>query len=126
MKFLQRAEKKVSKSNSLSSEKTSQDNDLEGIEGILYLAPVIGIIFMIMFICSRSPRAMSWLTQCIHESVSLLVAVGFMGWFFWTLIRDKLADRQVRQRGKQQLTRCSSDFSRCGTKLACKQCAFAQ
>ena len=105
--------------NLVSSRKNSQDSDFEGIEGLLYLVPVIGVILIILWLCSHSPVAMSWLTQCVHESVSLLVAVGFMGWFFWTLIRDKLAVQQIRQRSQRQL-KCSN-FSRCRTNVKLHQ-----
>lgn len=70
--------------------KNSDSQALQGIEGILYIIPVLGVLVLPILICAGSPVAMSYLTQCAHESISILAAAGFVGWFFWTLIRDKM------------------------------------
>lgn len=68
----------------------SHPEELSGIEGLLYVVPVFSTFVVFIFICSSSPIAMSWLTQCMHEIVSIIVALAFVGWVLVSFIKDKI------------------------------------
>lgn len=68
----------------------SRSEELSGIEGLLYTIPVFSIFLAFIFACSSSPKAMSWLTQCMHELISIIVAIAFIGWVVVSFIKDKV------------------------------------
>ena len=64
--------------------------ELSGVEGLLYIIPVFGIFFGFIFICYSNTFAMSWLTQCMHEVVSIIVAIAFIGWLLVSFTKDAI------------------------------------
>ncbi|MGF1490744.1 MAG: hypothetical protein ACFBSE_26935 [Prochloraceae cyanobacterium] len=74
----------------------SRSEELSGIEGLLYIIPVLTIFFAFIFACNSNPKAMSWLTQCMHELISIIVAIAFIGWLGVSFIKDKLNELFLR------------------------------
>lgn len=70
----------------------SHSEELSGIEGILYTIPVLTIFCAFILACNSSPKAMSWLTQCIHELISIIVAIAFIGWILVSFVKDKFQE----------------------------------
>lgn len=74
----------------MTSMNSSHSEELSGIEGLLYIIPVFAIFFAFILACNQNATAMSWLTQCLHELVSIIVALAFVGWVVVSFIKDKI------------------------------------